>query len=269
MRHNKKRNTAFLYQSLVNELTKAILRSDNTSKATITSILKEHFSKNSILHRQLNLYKTLCDVNNVSKETAEKILTEVKRVYHTFEEEDIFDEQSEVIKKVNSNLSKKIFSNFISNYKTLATITQMFDSKTPISRRIVLEEKIVNLMTSGAGENTTDLRPIDNITYRVFVQKFNEKYGDSLNENQKSLLSRYVVFSPETALEFKLYINEEINRLKEIIRNFQSKKEVLLDESLTSKNKEVLSILEDFSNEEINDNMIKKILKIQALAAEI
>ena len=268
MKHNKKRNTAFLYESLVKELTKAILRTDDSEKSIITSILKEHFSKGSVLQNQLSLYKTICEVSNVREETAEKILAEVKRVYHSFSEQDIFDEQTEVIKKINSNLSRKVFNNFISNYKTLATITQMFDTKTPISKRVILEEKIVELMTSSA-ESAPVLRPIDNITYRVFVNKFNEKYGTSLNESQKLLLSRYVTLSPETSLEFKLYINEEIGRLSKIIKQFQAAKEVALDQDLASKNKEILLVLEGFNNEELNDNMIKKILKIQALAAEV
>ena len=83
MKHNKKRNTAFLYESLVKELTKAALRSDMVAKKAISSILKEHFHVNSVLHRELGLYKTLCEVRNVEKNTAEKILNEVKRVYHS------------------------------------------------------------------------------------------------------------------------------------------------------------------------------------------
>jgi hypothetical protein len=267
MRHNKKRNTAFLYESLVKELTRAALQSDARSKKIIASILKEHFSVNSVLHKELNLYKTLCEVNSVSKPTAEKILVEVKRVYHTLGQDEIFDEQTEVIKKINAGLSKKMFSNFVSNYKTLATISQMFSSKTPISKRIVLEQKIIDLMTSG-GQDFIKLKPIDNLTYKMFVQKFNEKYGTSLNENQKLLLTKYVTFSPDTALEFKVYINEEIRRLKESIKALQSINEVKQDYELSSKNKEILAILENFKSQQINDDMIKKILKIQALAAE-
>ena len=135
-------------------------------------------------------------------------------------------------------------------------------------KKVILEEKIVERMTSGAGRIPV-LRPIDNITYRVFVNKFNEKYGASLNEDQKLLLSRYVTFSPETSLEFKLYINEEIGRLREVIKKNQTTKEIVLDQDLSSKNREILLVLENFNNQELNDNMIKKILKIQALAAEV
>ena len=139
MKHNKKRNTAFLYQALVKEMTKASLRSDAANKDKIAAILKEHFNTSALLHQELNLYKTLSDVRGVQKDTAEKILSEVKRVYHTLGEQEIFDEQSEVIKKINTDVGKQVFSNFISNYKTLATISQMFSNKTPIAKKVILE----------------------------------------------------------------------------------------------------------------------------------
>jgi len=195
-------------------------------------------------------------------------LTEVKRVYHTLGEQDIFDEQTEVIKKINTDLSKNTFGNFVSNYKTLATISQMFSSRTPISRRVILEDTLVENMMLRPTE-VKEMKPIDSLTYRMFVKKFNEKYGNSLNESQKTLLSKYIVLSPETSTEFKMYINDEIDRLKEVVRKIQEKREVLLDESLSNKNKEVLDILDGFKQKRISDEMIKTILKIQSLTTEV
>ena len=267
MKHNKKRNTAFLYQALVKEMTKAALQSDSASKNKIASILKEHFNTNALLHKELNLYKTLSDVRGVNKDTAEKILSEVKRVYSTFGEQEIFDEQSEVIKKINTDVGKQVFNNFISNYKTLATISQMFSTKTPISKRVILEQSMVDLMASNPKQEKA-MKPIDNVAYSIFVEKFNQKYGDSLNENQKDLLSRYVTLSPETATEFKIYISDEIARLKEAISKLQATKKVVLDESLATKSKEIFQVLESFKTQKISDHMIKTILRVQALAEE-
>jgi len=268
MKHNKKRNTAFLYQALVKEMTKAALQSDKKNKNKIVSILKEHFSASTLLHKELNLYKTLSDVRGVKQDTAEKILSEVKRVYHTLGEQDIFDEQSEVIKKINTDLGKKVFNNFISNYKTLATISQMFSNKTSIAKRVILEQSMVDLMVSEKYSGVT-MKPIDNITYNIFVEKFNEKYGDSLNENQKELLSRYITLSPETSAEFKIYISDEVVRLKEVVSAVRSTKKVVLDESLAQKSQEIFMVLDNFKNQKISDHMVKTILKVQALAEEV
>ena len=48
-KHNKKRNTAFLFEALVKELTKSIIENDQTKKKTTLSIIKEHFGKDSVL----------------------------------------------------------------------------------------------------------------------------------------------------------------------------------------------------------------------------
>ena len=90
MKHNKKRNTAFLYEALVKELTKASLRSDKSGQSIISSILKEHFNTNSVLGKELELYQTIVSTSEVEADTAERILSEVKRVYHTLSPKEIF-----------------------------------------------------------------------------------------------------------------------------------------------------------------------------------
>ena len=61
MKHNKKRNTAFLYESLVKELTKAIVRQQEERKGKIIKIIKENFAKGSLLEQDLNLYKSILE----------------------------------------------------------------------------------------------------------------------------------------------------------------------------------------------------------------
>ncbi len=56
LKHNKKRNTAFLFESLTKELTKAIVNKDEKTKNIILSIMKEHFKKGSTLAKELDVY---------------------------------------------------------------------------------------------------------------------------------------------------------------------------------------------------------------------
>lgn len=268
MNHNKKRNTAFLYEALVKEYTKSVIRSDDKVRNVIASILKEHFNSKSVLYRELNIYKELCSVNSVNRISAEKIISEAKRVYFSFNEQEIFDEQTSVLKKINTDLTPNVFKNFVSNYKTLATISQMFDDKTTIQNKVLLEEKLIEHMMT-LPEHVETLKPIDNLTYKVFVNKFNQKYGNELNESQKTLLSKYIVLSPETVTDFKIYVVDEIDRLKESVKGLNSNKIINMNEDLSAKNKEILNVLEGFRQQEVNDNMIKKILKIQSLVAEV
>ena len=45
LKHNKKRNTAFLYESLIKEMTKAVVDKNKELKNEIVSILREHLKR--------------------------------------------------------------------------------------------------------------------------------------------------------------------------------------------------------------------------------
>ena len=44
-KHNKKRNTAFVYESLVKEATVAILKNDYERRDKVVNIIKKHFNR--------------------------------------------------------------------------------------------------------------------------------------------------------------------------------------------------------------------------------
>ncbi len=70
----------------------------------------------------------------------------------------------------------------------------------------------------------------------------------------------------DTGSEFKLYLNEEIGRLKTVLKNASK---AIESEAMLEKTNEVLSVIDGFKNSQIDKNMITKILKIQKLTSEI
>ena len=48
-KHNKKRNTAFIFEALIKEMVKAVMDKDLQKKEMIASLIKESFNKNSVL----------------------------------------------------------------------------------------------------------------------------------------------------------------------------------------------------------------------------
>ena len=219
LRHNKKRNTAFLYETLVKELTKSVVNNDLKRKDAILSILKEHFSKNSILGKELQLYKDVIGSKDLDFHTAEKILYETRMVYWTgFKNEKVYDEQSEVISKVNKDLSKSVFSNFVPNYKDLATLAQIFNDDLSVKRRVMLEKQIIGNMISKGEESKEKMKPSDKLTFKTFANKFNSMYGE-LQEEQRRLLTQYIFSFSDDGLSLKVHLNEEIGRLKKIVKD--------------------------------------------------
>jgi hypothetical protein len=266
MKHNKKRNTAFIYETLTRELTKAIVDTQKERKEKIVTLIKEHFGTGSILLEELRLYKNLLETTNIEQPVAERILEETKKAYSTLEEKAIFDAQSRLIAAVNKQVGQETWSNFVPNFKSLASINAIFNTKTSIKKRVLFEQAAVERMSAHADPSrTAALRPIDNIEYRAFIKKFNDKYTDLLQE-QKDLLNRFVTGFADDGFELRVYLNEELSRLKGAVEEASIKNtETLIGNRLT----EIKEYLEGFRKREFTDTDLNKILKTQELVREL
>ena len=267
-RHNKKRNTAFIYEALVRELTKCVIAKDEGRKAIIVSLVKEHFAKGSPLREELDLYKALYETEDLEAHMCEKLIYEVKRSHNSLNKAEIFKEQSTLISKINKMLSKDVFANFVPNYKTLATISQMFSDRISPKEQVILENHVVHNMLQEAPSEELET-PMDGVVVKTFVEKFNKKYEGELLAEQKDLLTRYITSFVDNALELKIYLNEEIARLKEELSKATEVEEIKSDESMLKKTNEVLALLESFAQVEITDEVLLTVLKTQALVKEI
>ena len=269
MKHNKKRNTAFIFEALIRELTKAIVAKDDRKKKLIVKLVKENFKGSSILAKDLDLYKAILDTKNTDQHTAEKLVFEARMGKKTINEKHLFEEQTQVIDKINKLISPDVFSNFVPNYRDIATIYQIFDYRTKTKQRVLLEKQVVERMVSSGKEQLPAIKPIDNLTYKTFVKKFNEKYGTELISEQKELLSKYIGSFTDNGLELKVFLNEEIYRLKEELQRSLNLPELSQDEQMHTGAKKVLEILEGFSKRPVTSDLIQEVLKIQNLVKEI
>ena len=270
IKHNKKRNTIFLYEALVRELTKATVEKDQDKRETILSIVKEHFNKNTAMGREVRIYKNILETKNTKSNIAEKILSESKIEYSVLNKKEIFTEQSQMISRINKELSKDVFTTFVPNYKNLATLHQVFNNlDLSAKERVLLEEEALQLMVESTQEiEKKELKHIDNLVFKTFVERFNNEYAGLLEE-QKTLLSRFIASGVGNNLEFQIYLNTEIGRLKEEVSTAKGTKEFVEDSDMFQKADQILGLLESFSQKPLEDVDLKKILKIQELAREI
>lgn len=270
IKHNKKRNTIFLYEALVRELTKATVEKDQDRRETILDIVKEHFSNNTLMGREVRIYKNILETKDAKQNIAEKILSESKIEYSVINKKQLFVEQSQMISRINKELSKDVFTTFVPNYKNLATLQQVFNNVDLTAKeRVLLEEEVLQLMTEATQQvEGKELKHIDSLVYKSFVERFNKEYSGLLEE-QKTLLSRFISSGIGGDLEFQMYLNDEIGRLKEEVSTAKTAKEFTEDTEMLSKADQVLGILEGFSQKPLEDGDLKKILKIQELAREI
>tara|TARA_Y100000310_G_scaffold86437_1_gene83307 strand:- start:4359 stop:5186 length:828 start_codon:yes stop_codon:yes gene_type:complete len=266
-KHNKKRNSAFLYEVLIQELTKSVLSKNKESQTKIVTLVKETFSRNSMMYRELKLYRAITHTKDVNVLTAEKIVNEVKIRHRDLDKKVLLSEQNQLARKINKFLSSEAFSNFVPNYKDLASIEQIFNNKVSIKSKILLENELVEKMSS---KNLKEkMVPMDNIVYNSFVKRFNNEYGTKLLQEQKLLLNKFIASFHNNGVELKSYLNEEIGRLKKELKKSFLKEELISDSQMLDNAKKVLKALESYQSKKPDKTMVEEVIKIQGLVKEL
>ena len=272
-KHNKKRNTAFLYEALLKEVTKAIISGDREAKKTAISILKESFAPKTILSEELELYKTLLETKEMDNLAAEKIVFQVRQARNNLNENDIQEAQSRLISRVNRELSSAVYSNFVPNYKNIATVSQLFstdEGNANIKSGVLLEQKVVaSMMEAVIAPDAPKMKPIDNLVFKSFVSKYNKEYSSGILSEQKELLNRYILSFSDNGVDVSIYLNEELGRLHGVLTDALASDEIKTDATMVESTKRVISMIDGFRETPVNKDLIEDVLKIQNLVSEI
>ena len=269
-KHNKKRNTAFLFEALIKEMAKSVVDNNQERQVKIARIIKRHFQKRGILYKDLQTYKTLMNLREAEETFAKRILSEVRRDRDRLDRGKVFVEQSKLIKKINIELGQEIYSNFVPNYKAMATIAQLFSDNVPSEEKILLEDRIVEEMTRAELKTEKEIMEhIDSIAYKTFTNKFNKTYAGKLHEEQQKVVSRYIFSVSDNGVSLKTYLNEEIERLRDRVATSLELQEVKDDELMLEKAKKVIDFLEGLKDNKLTESDIKKIMQIQELVREV
>jgi len=269
-KHNKKRNTAFLFEALIKEMAKSVVSNNEERQGKIARIIKRHFQKRGILYKDLQTYKTLMNLKEAEETFAKRVLTEVRRDRERLNTQRIFAEQSKLIKKINIELGQTVYSNFVPNYKTMATIGQLFSENASTEEKILLEDKIIEEITRAEAKTEKEIMEhIDSIAYKTFTNKFNKTYAGKLHEEQQKVVSRYIFSVSDNGTSLKTYLNEEIERLRNEVKQSLELEEINSDDLMIEKANKVLDFLESLKSTPLDERTIKKIMQVQDLVREV
>ena len=269
MKHIKKRNTAFLYEALVRQMTKHVLEENSAGREEILSLVRDYFSKGKPLAEELKLYKTIADSTQVKPKILEKIIAETKYDHSRLDHEEIYNQQGKLISTINKKFGKSFYNSTVPNYRDLASIAAIFNSDTPIKTRVLLENNLIEELSSrhAAAENENDMVGTP-VLMRTFLEKFNNKY-DTLLEEQKCLLNAYIISMADDGLSMKAFLNEEISRLESIINDSLNMEELTSDENMKQGTSKVIEIIQELKKKPIEEKDLSLLLKIQTLAREV
>jgi hypothetical protein len=200
--HNKKRNVGLIYEQLVNHMCQCIIQNDENNTVRASQIIKENFKKNTQLHRELKFFNALIQTRGIDPSLATSIINEAKSACQRhFSNEDLEKEKSVLIKSLNYSFGKgNLFESKVKNYKMLATVQTLLNEWRKGSEadfEITTQyEKILHEWMTSQEEIIKEERlvesNIDELTFRMMNERFNKKYENLLNEDQKKIIRLFI-----------------------------------------------------------------------------
>jgi hypothetical protein len=222
LKHSKYKNTGILFEMLVRKLTSETLSSN---KSDTIDIIKNHFGRNTELSKELQLYNSLLKEQFRSEAHALDYIRTVKATHSKLNQSALKRQRYNLVKEISE---KFVFENMskihISNYKVLASINMLFEHEETDNPKQIMECKNVIIDNGLITERVTvkkdpviekfesQPKEIRLLTYKLLVDKFNEKYS-GLDESQKRLLNKYVTNVNDTAT-LKDYVRTIIPSIK-------------------------------------------------------
>jgi hypothetical protein len=219
-----------------------------------------------VLSKELECYNALVEKSGLDNYTAEKMVFRAKKAYDNIGHSEIFKEQSLVIKKINENLGKDVYGNFVPNYQSLASLAQIFSDKLPVKSRVLMEQRIIESITSEESPSP-EMKTVDSLVMQKFIERFNDTYGELLEE-QKELLTRYITSFSESGADFRLFVGRELQRISEAVSHSMETPEVSEDLEMVENTKKVLEKIGGLNVSQLTEKDILRVLKLQRLVRE-
>lgn len=227
IKHSKFKNTGFIFELLVRQITSEIMSSDNSVAETI---LKENFNSKKELSKELKLYQYLINEKYNSESKAEQFINTICEARKRLDEKKLTKEKYNLIKQLKETYNiDEFIKSPVSNYKTLASIYKIFEVSSTeeqydptdiVSSRFTIAENIINTSIQNKDskiknavleeyrKQDEDLRAI---SYKFLVENFNKKYKNLTND-QKGLLREYINNINNTG-KLNAYVSEEVSKL--------------------------------------------------------
>ncbi len=276
IKHSKFKNTGILFELLAGQMTADVLSSKDHSDSV--KLVKEYFSGHQQLGQELNLYQTLLKEKFNSENKAKDLIVAVLESRKTLSNVKLRREKYNLIKKIKENYDvDNFFSSRIQNYRILASIYKLFEHATSdiklepseeVTARYTLIEHITSVKPKTEEvqllmENDKDLRLL---TYKIMIDRFNEKYNHSLDKRQRKLLKAYIHNISNTN-SLREFVDAEVDSVKQEIEFYIPKiKDKVVKIKLTEVSNQILNLKR---GKLVKDDQIVSLMRYYELLKEI
>jgi len=274
--HNKKRNVGLIYEQLVNHMCQCIIQNNEPDVVKANQIIKENFKRNTQLHRELKFFNALIQTRGIEPSLATSIIQEAKSsCQRHFSNEDLEKEKSVLIKSLNYSFGKgNLFESKVKNYKMLATVQTLLnewrkgheaDFQITTQYEKILHEWMTSQEEVIVEEKLVDSN-IDELTFRMMNERFNKKYENVLNEDQKKIIKLFVESKDSDSSELELQFEEIKAKSTKLLEGFRLK----CDSSILLENfQHVKNNVNKLDTSIVNEENVKRFLTLCKLNEEL
>ena len=273
IKHSKFKNTGMLFELLTRQITSEII---SGKESPSTQILKKFFNKNTELFREYGLYKTLSEEKINSEVKSNMLIEAVLRARKKINKAKLKEEKYELIKTITENFDIDVFfQTKVQNYKLLASIYKIFeytelDNPNEITRsRFTIIENMVGEQKRQVIEESSTIssepKEIRLLSYKILVEKFNQKYGN-LSAEQKAVLREYISNVSNTN-NLKSFIQTEAKKIKTVLTE---KTKRVKDKTTKIKLTEVIGLLDQYESiKNVDENHISALMRYYDLINDL
>ena len=277
IKHSKYKNSGILFELLVRQITADTL---DGIDSPARKILREYFVKTE-LGRDYKLYDQLSKHSNITEAKANLVLNSLLETSLNLNRSALKRQKYNLISEIKKHYDiTKFFKHKLPNYKTQAALYMLTEIKAnkefsnpelEINNKITILEHLSSKPISKESTNTVldefqsydkDLR---SLTYRVLLEKFNNKY-DTLLEEQKEILKELIT-SIDNTPRLKEFYNTKVSEIKESLTELGNTVTVKVTKI---KIEEVIKILPTISKtSKVKDDDLTNLLQYYDLIQEL
>jgi len=279
IKHSKYRNTGLIFELLVKQIAADTLSKKDSSAV---KILKKYYSGNSFLAKEYKLYEFITKNTEIKQNKAESIVSTILEVSRKLDRASLKNQKYELIKDLKESYNlDDFFSIKVRDYKALAALYCLMEAHncdSLVDPDILVENKVTvmeHLTSKNISEDDAkdalveefskfdkDLRLL---TYKVLLEKFNNKYADLLPE-QKRILREFIT-SVSSQTKLRKFINEELENIRTIVEN---RKELVTDDIIRIKLEEISKLIKPLdSKDKITDGTLVALMQYYDLINEL
>ena len=273
-KHSKYKNTGILFELLTRQITSETI---SNSQPKAVGILKKFFSNNSTLLKEYQIYHALLN-KRFEKEANATVLIETLINAHTKLNKSVLRrERYNLVREIKDTYNiEDFFKAKIPNYKIYASVYNLLENKdaSPMSivdSKVAILEHVTNKNLPNKPKKEMAMEEYEKfdketraLTYKMLMEKFNEKYSGLAN-NQRRLLKEYV-YNVSNSPKLKAYLNEEIKYVKEQLTSLAENTDQVTQIKLT----EVKNLIKPLCKKSsVHDDIVINLLNYYELVNEL